>query len=399
MRTAAAEAIARVGPLNQAATEALVGGLASPDDIVRAHTAEALGTIGASAEEAAQALVEAMADDNDRVRAKAVEALGKIGECAAAAAVPGLMRALRDRDNGVCALAAEALGQMGESADGAIPALVRSLRHISPEVRRSAAEALGKMGGAAAGARSSLEAAAATRTGGSAARPSVPWVRSAARRRPPLRCSWRGYGTPIPWCGPRPSSPWASRAQPSEATLDTLMLLLDDANDQVKVQVTRVLPSLAGPTSAVIDGLCRRLLDDDSDWVQVCAALALGRLGPAAAAAGGPLLHAARTGEVGVREQAMRAIAKIQPPEMAEAFVVGLKDACVDVRTGGVGGLDERDGHPGRGHPRPGRGLGRPGDPGPGELRARPGPARRHPRRRPSPCSSSVRPMPTMACG
>jgi HEAT repeat protein len=121
-------------------------------------------------------------------------------------------------------------------------------------------------------------------------------------------------------------------SEPSEATLDTLMLLLDDANDGVKVQVTRVLPGLAGATPAVIDGLCRRLLDDDSDWVQVCAALALGRLGPAATAAGGPLLHAARTGEVGVREQAMRAIAKIQPFEMAEAFVVGLKDACPDVR-------------------------------------------------------------------
>ena len=136
---------------------ALVEGLASPDNVVRAHTAEALGTIGAAAEEAAPALVEAMTDDNDRVRAKAVEALGKIGEAAAAVAVPGLVRALRDRDNWVSALAAEALGQMGESADGAIPALVRSLRHINPEVRRNAAEALGKMGGAAAGARSSLE--------------------------------------------------------------------------------------------------------------------------------------------------------------------------------------------------------------------------------------------------
>ncbi len=110
------------------------------------------------------------------------------------------------------------------------------------------------------------------------------------------------------------------------------MLLLDDANDRVKVEVTKVLPSLAGATPAVIDGLCRRLLDDDSDWVQVYAALALGKLGPAAAAAGGPLLHAARNGDVSVREQAMRAIAMIQPPETAEAFAVGLKDACGDVR-------------------------------------------------------------------
>ena len=110
------------------------------------------------------------------------------------------------------------------------------------------------------------------------------------------------------------------------------MPLLEDANDQVKVEVTKVLPRLAGATPAVIDGLCRRLLEDDSDWVQVHAALALGKLGPAAAAAGGPLLRAAQTGEVSVREQAMRAIAMIQPPETAQAFAAGLKDACGDIR-------------------------------------------------------------------
>ena len=93
-----------------------------------------------------------------------------------------------------------------------------------------------------------------------------------------------------------------------------------------------MLPRLAGATPAVIDGLCRRLLEDDSDWVQVHAALALGKLGPAAGAAGGPLLRAAQTGEVSVREQAMRAIAMIQPPETAQAFVAGLKDACGDIR-------------------------------------------------------------------
>jgi len=74
------------------------------------------------------------------------------------------------------------------------------------------------------------------------------------------------------------------------------------------------------------------LLDDDSDWVQVYAAMALGKLGHAAVTAGGPLLHAARNGVVSVREQAMRAIAKIQPPETAEAFAAGLMDVCGDVR-------------------------------------------------------------------
>ncbi len=333
VRTAAAEAIAQVGPLNQAATVALVQGLTSPDNIVRAYTAEALGTIGAGAEEAAPALIEAMTDDNDRVRAKAVEALGKIGESAAEAAVPGLMRALRDQDNGIRALAAEALGEMGESADGAIPALMRSLIHLSPEVRRTAAAALGKMGGTAAGARPALEAMTWDEDGG---------VRSEAIR------ALGAIGGPTPvsakrvltWLqDPDPMVRTAAveslgqSSQPSEAILDVLMRLLDDPNDQVKVEVTKVLPNLAGGTPAVIAGLCRRLIEDDSDWVQVYAALALGKLGTAATAAGGPLLQLVRSGVVGVREQAMRAIAKIQPPETAEAFAVGLKDASVDVRT------------------------------------------------------------------
>ncbi len=332
VRAAAADAIARVGPLERVATDALVEGLASPDNIVRAHTAEALGTIGAAAEDAAPALVLAMSDANDRVRSRAVEALGKIGESAAAAAVPGLMRALRDLDNGICALAAEALGQMGESADRAIPALVRSLRHISPEVRRSAAEALGKMGAAAAAARSALEAAASDEDGG---------VRSQAIR------ALGALGDPTPtsterilaWFqDPDPMVRAAAvessgrSSEPGEAMAGALMLLLDDPNDRVKVEVTKVLPGLTGATPAVIDGLCRRLLEDDSDWVQDCAAMALGKLGPPASPAGGALLHAARNGVVGVREQAMRAIARIQPPETAQALAAGLEDASGDVR-------------------------------------------------------------------
>ncbi len=260
-----------------------------------------------------------------------MEALGKIGE-SAAAAVPNLMRALRDPDNGVCALAAEALGQMGESADGAIPALMRSLKHISPEVRRSAAEAMGKMGGAAAVARPALEEAAADENGG---------VRSQAIRAlgeigGPTPASterilaW--FQDPDPMVRAAAVESIGRSSVPSEDMTGALMLLLDDPNDQVKVEVTKVLPGLAGATPAVIDGLCRRLLEDDSDWVQDCAAIALGKLGPSASPAGGPLLYAARNGVAGVREQAMRAIARIQPPETAEALTAGLEDACGDVR-------------------------------------------------------------------
>ena len=241
------------------------------------------------------------------------------------------MRALRDQDHGVSSLAAEALGQMGESADGAIPALVRSLRHLSPEVRRSAAQRSAKWAGLPPARWPALENAARDDDGG---------VRSQAVRALGALAARRRLGTG----GPRRLSDrdplvraaaiesLGQSSEPSEAILSVVMHLLEDANDQVKVAVTQVLPNLAGATPAVIEGLCRRLLEDDSDWVQVHAALALGQLGPAATAAGEPLLRAAQTGVVSVREQAMRAIAKIQPPETAEAFAAGIKDACGDVR-------------------------------------------------------------------
>lgn len=335
VRTAAAEAIARVGSLNEAATDSLVEGLASPDNVVRAQTAQALGTIGVSAQEAAPALVEALTDPNDRVRAKAARALGKIGEGAADVAVPSLVRALRDQDNWVSALAAEALGQMGDSADEAVPALMRALLHINPQVRGNAAESLGKMGTAAVQARRALESAFRDEEGS---------VRCQAVRAlgalGPSKASWQVVLSGLCDADPQVRSAavdamgqWGETAFSSNgAALSSLMPLLDDANDQVKIQTAQVLPRLAGPTPDVIDGLCRQLLEDDSVLVQFQAAQALSRLGTAAAAAGGPLLRAAQTMEVTVREQAMRAIAMIQPPEAAAAFASGLKDVDGEIR-------------------------------------------------------------------
>ena len=334
VRTAAAEAIALVGPLDQADTDTLAEGLVSPDNVVRAQTAQALGTIGAAAEDAAPALVEAMADRNDRVRAEAVEALGKIGESAAAVAVPGLVRALRDQDNWVSAKAAEALGQMGESDDATIAALIGSLNHLNPEVRRNAAEAIGILGaaGAAAGTGLALEEAARDEDGGVRSQAILALGTMGCTSTASVEVILTGFQDADPLVRAAAVVSVGRWGEPNEALLNGLAPLLEDANDEVKVAAIDVLTKLAGATPALIDGLCRRLLEDDSALVQAHAALALGKLGPAAVAAGGPLLHAVQTGEVGVREQSMRAIAMIQPAETTQAFAIGLKDASAVIR-------------------------------------------------------------------
>jgi HEAT repeat protein len=332
VRTAAAEAIAQIGPLDREAAESLSEGLASPDTVVRAQTAQALGTIGAAAEESAPALVEAMVDENDRVRAEAVEALGKIGEAAAEAAVPGLIDALDDKDSAVGALAAEALGRMGGPAEEAIPALIESLGHLNAQVRLNAAEAIGKLGPAAKAARRALEKAARDEDGGVRSQAVLALGKIGGPEPGSMRAVLAAFVDDDPIVRTAAVTAAGIWKAPDQAILNGLNALLEDPNDQVKVEVTLVLPKLAGATPLVIEGLCRQLVNDDSAAIQCSAALALGKLGSAAVQAGGSLLRVSQTGEASVREHAMRAIAMIQPPEAEEAFTAGLRDASIDVR-------------------------------------------------------------------
>ncbi|MBL8797442.1 MAG: HEAT repeat domain-containing protein [Planctomycetia bacterium] len=338
VREAAAQSIARVGALDEPAMNDLVQGLASSDNMVRAYTAEALGIIGEAAREAAPALVAALQHSSDRVRAKAAEALGRMGEAAAHVAVPGLMQALRGPDSWVSALAAEALGEMGEAADRAVPALVRSLRHRNPTVRANAAAALAKLGDSALPALPALEAGLADPDGA---------VRSQLLRalgaigNPTARCralvlaALQDVDPQVRAAAVEALGHWD---QPSPTITERLLTALDDPNDQVKLQVLRVLPALTHASEPVLESLGRRLLEDDNHEVQVAAALALGQFGRAASSAGEALLRAAQTGAADVREQALRAIAIIQPPQTAAALTLGLKDASSEIRKVASGG-------------------------------------------------------------
>jgi HEAT repeat protein len=333
VRKAAAAAIGQIGTLDGQAGQELVEGLSSPDNVVRAQTAEALGVIGeVAAEDAAPALVEALADHNDQVRGKAAEALGRLGEAAADVAVPGLVRALRDGDNWVSALAADALGEMGDAADGAVPSLVHALSHMNPQVRASAAAALGKLGDAAGSARPALVTAIQDDDGyvrAQAVRALAQMGRPDADVRRVVRSALTDADPQVRAAAAEAIGEWADA---DADDLAGLIAALDDQTDQVKVAAIQALPKLGTVTPEVCAALGRRLLEDDSVWVAEQAAAALGRLGSEAAAAGPALLRAAQTGEVNVREQAVRTLAVIQPPEAAAAFIAGIRDADAEVR-------------------------------------------------------------------
>jgi HEAT repeat protein len=337
VRQTAAEAISRIGTVPEEAAPELLEGLSHEDNVVRARTVEALGTIGTPAADTVLALVQALEDPNDLVRAKTAEALGKIGP-AAAEAVPSLVRALEDADNLVRARAAVALGEMGAAAGPAVPALTAALGHSNPLVRGQAAHALGRIGTAARSALAALEQTAHDDSG--EVRSQV--VFAVGEIGGPAEVTGRVLFPALEDADPQVRAAAAQalgkRDELAEAGVRALLKAMGDVNDDVKVEAARALPRLADGAPEVVAGLCG-LLVDDSLPVQVEAALALSKLGAAATSAGAPLLRALQTGPVSVRQEAIRAIVMIQPPEAGQAIVAGLKDDDGEIRKLASAGL------------------------------------------------------------
>jgi HEAT repeat protein len=338
VRKTAAQAIGEIGTVTEEAAPDLVAGLASQDNVIRAQTAEALGTIGEpAAGEAIPALIRSLADPNDRVRAKSAEALGKLGP-AAAEAVPRLIEALRDEDTAVRARAAAALGEMGGAAEPAVPGLVECLRHVNPQVRANAAHALGRIDGGARPALAALEEAARDAEGEVRSQALFALGEIGDLAGAAAQVLLAGLDDPDPQVRAAAVEALGKRDEVGDSGVQALLRALGDASDDVKVAVTRALPQRAGAVAAVVEGLCR-LLQEGSPTVQAGAAQALGKLGVEARSAGPFLLHAVQTGEAAVREQAIRAVVLIQPPEAALAFAVGLRDAQEEVRKLASAGL------------------------------------------------------------
>jgi HEAT repeat protein len=339
VRTSAAEAISLIGVPEGDSTELLVRGLTSHDNVVRAQTAESLGQIGVAAELAAPALEEALTDANDRVRGKAAEALGRMGDAAGPTAVAALVRLLNDQDNWVRALAAEALGEMTEVGDDAGPALLRALSHTNPHVRANAAESLGKL--RFESARPLLEAACSDPD---------PAVQSKAVQSlanfEPLTMSTRqvileAAMSMTPEVRVATVDTLAGWATDWPEAVDTVISLIADGNVDVVVHAMQALQKFSAYPEAAVEAVLDRLRDSNDSWVQSEAAMTLSRMGPSAAPAGAELARVALTGDVELRQAAMRALAILQPEEALPAFLGGLRDVEVEVRKLAVAGLQK----------------------------------------------------------
>ncbi len=121
-----------------AATEALVGVLDDPDDMVRSGAALALGELRAEA--SIDRLARLLREEKGNVGRHAADALSRIGK----PAVGALLEALEDAHPWVRIRAARALVPI--QSPNAIPALFHALDDDSYVVRHYAEEALARMG-------------------------------------------------------------------------------------------------------------------------------------------------------------------------------------------------------------------------------------------------------------
>jgi HEAT repeat protein len=140
------------GPPGKGEVPRLLAGLKGGNPLARTGAVKRLGQAGAAA---VPGLIESLDDSSPAVRHGAAEALGLIG-APAARAVPRLTDLLADKSELVRTAAATALGRIGPEARPAVSALRKGLGHKDHHFRAACAEALGGVGPGAAEATGNL---------------------------------------------------------------------------------------------------------------------------------------------------------------------------------------------------------------------------------------------------
>lgn len=306
----------------------LTATLSDPSPPVRRMAALLVGRAEARGKPAVPALVKALASDkDDRMRKEAAEALGRIG-AVSPAVVPALVRALGDRKPEVVNVVVDALQRIGPAAE---PAAGRLLKLVP---RRGVQRARVSLALAAMGASVVPDLVEALRGGETEVHDAViaalrrlgPRARAAVK---PLTAHLRrtrkhglaGLEALAAMGGPKAAGPAVPLVTP----------LLKD-----KAWVTRVMAAealgKAGPAGAAAVPALRAALQDKAQpfahRVRAAAAQALGKIGPSAGPAVPALRDAAGDASWQVREQAITALGRIGKPALAA--LPQLRTLCKD---------------------------------------------------------------------
>lgn len=291
----------RAPKLSPAIRRAILTRVRPPDAAsVRTAAARALAILGPNAARAVPKLVRALRDKQNRVNWDAAAALGRIGK----ASVPDLIRALDDSDSQVRETAAYALGEVGPDAAPAVPPLVKMLHDQDQYIRDVAGSSLSKIG---APAMAPLMEILARESG---------TTRDAAAK------ALLGYYNPH---GPRLSAPAMDETARSrddavkvlagsgivdETVVRIFAGVLKDSAPEVRLAAVEGLTQAQGNPSIFLNGLVT-CLKDESPQVREAAARALGRLGPAAKPAVPRLTHLLDDTDRTVRDAARDALAEV----------------------------------------------------------------------------------------
>lgn len=244
--------------------------LSSATPLDRWNAAIALGETGPAASAAIPALTAAFKDKDERVQAGAAAALAKIGK----PAVPALIELARKGDRRQRRWALYALGR--SASPEAFPVLIEAMNDRVDDVREKAAEGLHRAG---------LDGPDAVRIFSAAMKDTNSAVRF-----------WAAFGL-------------GDAGVPSG--VPALTAALQDENKNVRAISCESLGKLGPASRAAVPALIERLQDDP--YVQNFSILALGGIGPGAAAALSHLERLAEQSESSrVRHNAAWSIARIR---------------------------------------------------------------------------------------
>jgi HEAT repeat protein len=313
----------------------LVSLLKHKDPDIRCEAASELGRRSSEIRKVTAALIDALSDADKNVRSAAVMSLA----CMGPPATDALLRALNDPAADVRWSAVRALKFRRESGswapvDALLPALTRTLKDKDDLVRCASVEALGQLGKAATplliDALKSNDAS--MRLAAARAFSETESVRRSAIR--PLVDALEDQNEEVRLFAAKALArigPKAAEAVP--ALVELLRHQPEPGVDQYDDLFPVIEVALSRMGAAAVPGLVG-CLRDRNVAVRLCAADALGRIGPVAEAAVPHLVSRLRDRESMVRASAARALGSIGPQTEAvlTALLARLKDADRNVR-------------------------------------------------------------------